>query len=51
VVAKDDYSVRISMNKEGKRRSRTLNISDDIDFETAKATYKYGILEIKFDRQ
>ena len=41
VVAKDDYSIRISyLNKEGKRRSRTLNIPDDIDFETAKATYK-----------
>jgi HSP20 family molecular chaperone IbpA len=52
VVAMDDYSVRISyMNKEGKRRSRTLNIPDDIDFKTAKATYKNGILEVKFDRQ
>src|SRR5919109_340207 len=38
-------------NKEGKRRSRTLDVPDDIDFETAKATYKNGILEVKFDRQ
>lgn len=52
VVVKDDYSVKISyMNKEGKRRSRTLDVPDDIDFETAKATYKNGILEVKFDRQ
>jgi HSP20 family molecular chaperone IbpA len=52
VVTKDDYSVKISyMNNAGKRRSRTLDIPFDIDFETAKATYKNGILEVKFDRR
>ena len=52
VVAKDDYSVKISyMNNEGKRRSRTVGIPYDIDFDTVKATYKNGILEVKFDRR
>lgn len=51
-VAKDDYSVKISyMNNEGKRRSRTVGIPYDIDFDSAKATYKNGILEVKFDRR
>lgn len=39
------------MNNEGKRRSRTVDIPHDIDFETAKATYKNGILEVIFDRR
>lgn len=52
VIAKDDYSVKISyMTNEGKRRSHTLDIPYDIDIETAKATYKNGILEVKFDRR
>src|SRR5919106_1556003 len=51
VVANDDYSVSIShLNSEGKRCIRTLGIPYDIDFETAKATYKNGILEVTFDR-
>jgi HSP20 family molecular chaperone IbpA len=51
VAAKDDYSVKISyMSNDGKRRSRTVDIPYDVDFETSKATYKNGILEVKFDR-
>ncbi len=52
VVANDDYSVTIShLNYEGKRCTRTLDIPYDIEFETARATYKNGILEVTFDRQ
>ena len=52
VVANYDYSVTIShLNYEGKRRTRTLDIPYDIEFETARATYKNGILEVTFDRQ
>jgi HSP20 family molecular chaperone IbpA len=52
VVANDDYSITISnLNNEGERRTRTLDIPYNIDFETAKATYKNGILEVTFDRQ
>lgn len=52
VVANHDCSITIShLNYEGRRRTRTLDIPYNIDFETAKATYKNGILEITFDRQ
>ena len=52
VVANDDYSVTIShLNYEGKRCTSTLDIPYDIEFETARATYKNGILEVTFDRQ
>ena len=52
VIANDDYSITIShLNNEGKRLTRTLNIPYNIDSETAKATYKNGILEVTFDRQ
>lgn len=52
VVANDDYSVTIShLNNEGKRCTRTLDIPYNIEFETARATYKNGILEVTFDRQ
>ena len=52
VVANDDYSVTIShLNYEGKRCTSTLDIPYDIEFETAKATYKNGILEVIFNRQ
>lgn len=52
VVANDDYSITISyLNKEGKRRTRTLDIPYSIDSETAKAVYKNGILEVTFDRK
>ena len=52
VVAYDDYSITIShLNYEGEQRTRTLDIPYNIDFETAKATYKNGILEVTFDKQ
>ena len=52
VVAKDDYSIKIShLTNEGKRHSRTLDIPYDVDIDNAKATYKNGILEVKFDRR
>ena len=52
VVANDDYSITISdLNNEGKRCTRTLDIPYDVEFETARATYKNGILEVTFDRQ
>ena len=52
VVANEDYSITIShLNNEGKRCTRTLDIPYNIDSETAKATYKNGILEVKFDRR
>ena len=52
VVAYDDYSITIShLNNKGEQRTRTLDIPYNIDSETAKATYKNGILEVTFDRQ
>ena len=52
VVAYDNNSVTVShLNSEGKRRTRTSDIPYNIDFETAKATYKNGILEITFNRK
>jgi HSP20 family molecular chaperone IbpA len=52
VVAHDDNSMTIShLNSEGKRCTRTSVIPYDIDFETSKATYKNGILEITFNRK
>jgi HSP20 family molecular chaperone IbpA len=51
VVANEDYSITIShLNNEGKRCTRTLDIPYTIDSETAKATYKNGILEVTFNR-
>ena len=52
VVANEDYSITIyHLNNEGKRCTRTLDIPYNIDSEAAKATYKNGILEVKFDRR
>jgi HSP20 family molecular chaperone IbpA len=52
VVANDDCSITISsINNQGERCTRTLEIPYSIDSDTAKATYKNGILEITFDRQ
>lgn len=52
VIAYDDNSVTISyLNVEGKRCTHTSDIPYDIDCENAKATYKNGILEVKFDRK
>jgi HSP20 family molecular chaperone IbpA len=51
VVANDDNSITIfHLNYEGRRCSRTLDILYDINFETTKATYRNGILEVTFDR-
>lgn len=52
VVAYDDNAVTVShLNSEGKQCTRTLDIQYSIDFGTAKATYKNGILEIIFNRK
>jgi HSP20 family protein len=52
VAAYDDNSVTISyLNYEGKRCTRTSVIPYDIDIETAKATYKNGILEITINKR
>jgi HSP20 family molecular chaperone IbpA len=52
VVANYDNSISIShLNCDGVRCARTLEIPYNIDSETAKATYKNGILEVTFDRQ
>jgi len=52
VVANDEYSITIShVNYEGKRCISTLDIPYHIEFETGKATYKNGILEVTYDRQ
>ncbi|MGC1131309.1 MAG: Hsp20/alpha crystallin family protein [Nitrososphaeraceae archaeon] len=52
VVANDGCSITISnLNNQGERCTRTLEIPYSIDSDTAKATYKNGILEITFDRQ
>jgi HSP20 family protein len=52
VIAHDDYnSITIfHLNNEGKRCTLTSEIPYDVDFETAKATYKNGILQVTFDR-
>lgn len=48
----DDNSITIScLDNEGKRRTLTSDIPYDVDFESAKATYKNGILEVTFDRK
>lgn len=52
IVAHDDNSITISyLNYDGKGYSGTSVIPYDIDSETAKATYKNGILEVTFDRE
>lgn len=52
VIAYSDNSVSISyLNSEGKRSSRTLVLPYSIDIETAKSTYRNGILEITFNRK
>ena len=52
VIAYSDNSVSISyLNSEGKRSSRTLFLLYSIDIETAKSTYRNGILEITFNRK
>ena len=52
VIAYSDNSVSISyLNSEGKRSSHTLALPYSIDIETAKSTYRNGILEITFNRK
>lgn len=52
VIAYSDNSISISyLNSEGKRSSRTLALPYSIDIETAKSTYRNGILEITFNRK
>jgi HSP20 family molecular chaperone IbpA len=52
VIAYSDNSVSISyLNSEGKRSSRTLALPYGIDIETAKSTYRNGILEITFNKK
>jgi HSP20 family molecular chaperone IbpA len=52
VIAYSDNSVSISyLSSKGKRRSRTLFLPYGIDIETAKSTYRNGILEITFNRK
>jgi HSP20 family protein len=52
VVAYSDNSVTIShLNSEGKRCRSTSVIPYKIDIETARSTYKNGILEITFNRK
>jgi HSP20 family molecular chaperone IbpA len=52
VIAYSDNSVSISyLNSEGKRSSRTSALPYDIDIETARSTYRNGILEITFNRK
>jgi HSP20 family molecular chaperone IbpA len=53
VIVYSDNSVSISyLNSEGKRSSsRTLALPYGIDIETAKSTYRNGILEITFNRR
>ena len=52
VIAYSDNSVTIShLSPGGKRHYRTLVIPYNIDIETARSTYKNGILEITFNRK
>jgi HSP20 family molecular chaperone IbpA len=52
VVAYSDNSVTIShLSSRGKRHYRTSVIPYNIDIETARSTYKNGILEITFNRK
>jgi HSP20 family molecular chaperone IbpA len=51
-VTHDDNTITISyLNYSGKPCTRTSDIPYNIDFETANAIYKNGILEITFDRK
>ena|SRR5918996_3885267 len=52
VTAYSDNSITIShLNSEGKRSSRTSALPYGIDIETARSTYRNGILEITFYRK
>lgn len=52
VIAYSDNSVSISyLSSKGKRSSHTLALPYDIDIETARSTYRNGILEVTFNRK
>jgi HSP20 family molecular chaperone IbpA len=52
VIAYSDNSITFSyLSSEGKRISRTSALPYGIDIETARSTYRNGILEIIFDRK
>jgi HSP20 family protein len=52
VIAYSDNSITISyLSSEGKRISHTSALPYGIDIETARSTYRNGILEITFDRK
>jgi HSP20 family molecular chaperone IbpA len=52
VIAYSDNSITISyLSSEGKRSSRTSALPYGVDIETARSTYRNGILEITFDRK
>jgi HSP20 family molecular chaperone IbpA len=52
VVAYSDNSVSISyLSSKGKRSNRTSALPYGIDIETARSTYRNGILEITFNRK
>jgi HSP20 family molecular chaperone IbpA len=52
VIAYIDNSITISyLSPEGKRSSHTSALPYGIDIETARSTYRNGILEITFDRK
>jgi len=52
IIAYSDNSVSISyLNSEGQRISRTSALPYSMDIETARSTYRNGILEITFNRE
>ena len=52
VIAYDNNSVIVSyLNSEGKQCTRTSDIPYNTDFETTKATYKNGILEVTLQHE
>jgi HSP20 family protein len=52
VVAYSDKSIAIPhLSSEGKQRRYTSVIPYSIDIETARSTYRNGILEITFNRK
>jgi HSP20 family molecular chaperone IbpA len=51
-IAYNDNSITVSyLGPEGERSSRTSALPYGIDIETARSTYRNGILEITFDRK
>ena len=51
-IAYSDNSITVSyLSPEGERSSRTSVLPYGIDIETARSTYRNGILEITFDRK